>query len=389
MTSVTNTRIRDWVGQHGSPLLVLDCLQLQTQYQRLAAALPAVALHYAIKALPHPAVIETLAALGANFDLASSGEIELLRTLNISPQRTIHTHPIKRDSDIRDALNFGCTTFVVDNIDELQKFIPYKQRVELLLRLSFRSTDAVVDLSKKFGCPIEQAPFLLSMAKQLELPIKGLSFHVGSQCRSPSAHVAAIRACAELIAESYRGERSPLQILDIGGGFPVAYHKHSEIPSLEAFCAPIRKALAELPKTLTVIAEPGRVIAAPAMTAISSVIGKAKRLDRTWYYLDDGVYGSFSGQIYDHARYPITTLPAAGERYASVLAGPTCDSIDIITEDILLPDLLIGDLVIAQMMGAYTLASASEFNSLPKPKVIVHNKPVAIDWSTEKAVVNA
>lgn len=365
---------RAMVRAHGSPLLVLDCDRIRAQYRSLASALPGVDLHYAIKALPHPAVLATVDELGGSFDIATSGEIGLLRERHVDPRRCIHTHPIKRDRDIRDALRFGCTSFVVDNADELAKFVRYRQRVGLLLRVSFRSSDAVVDLSKKFGCPLDEAPLLLMRAHQLGLHVKGLSFHVGSQCASPQAQVAAIRACEAMIRDSRTNGVAHLSVLDIGGGFPVDYG--AGVVDIDTYCAPIRQALAALPDSVRVLAEPGRFLVAPAMTGISTVIGRAWRGSRCWYYLDDGVYGAYSGQLYEHMRYPLSTVPAEGPRRPAVLAGPTCDSIDIIADDIELPELAIGDLVIGRMMGAYTLATACEFNSLPKPGVLVLNEPV-------------
>lgn len=365
--------LRALVRSHGSPLLVLDCEQVRAQYRQLTAALPGVALHYAIKALPHAAVIATIDELGGGFDIATTGEIGLLRARHVDPRRGIHTHPIKRDADIRAALRFGCTTFVVDNVDELRKFERYRSRVGLLLRVSFRSPDARIDLSKKFGCPLEEVPFLLGLAAKLGLHVKGLSFHVGSLCGTPDAQVAAIRACDALIRDSRAAGYGHLSVLDIGGGFPVAYGGRPL--DIDAYCAPLRAALAELPSHVRVLAEPGRFLVAPAMLAVSTVIGRARRNDRWWYYLDDGIYGSYSGQLYEQVQYPLSTLPSSGPRQPSVLAGPTCDSIDLIAEDIELPELALGDLVIGQQMGAYTLATACEFNSLPKPQVVVLNQP--------------
>jgi ornithine decarboxylase len=360
-------------NQHGTPALILDCEILRQQYRRLAAALPDVELHYAIKALPNVDVIRTLRDEGARFDIASSGEIDLLREVGVAPRLTIHTHPIKKDNEIRTALRYGCTTFVVDNPDEIAKFVPYRKRVALLLRVSFRSADARCDLSKKFGCAAEEAETLLDQAAALGLHVKGLSFHVGSQSASPDAHVRAIAECARLIERQRRVQR-PMSVLDIGGGFPCNYE--GTTLAIDQFCAPIREALATLPAHLTVIAEPGRFLVAPAATTITSVVGKALRGDRRWYYVDDGVYGAFSGQIYDHTHYPISVL-RNGDSRPSVLAGPTCDSIDVIADDILLPELEIGDLVIATMMGAYTFASATEFNSLPRLKLVALNAPAA------------
>lgn len=367
-------RIRRLVAIHGAPLLILDCAAVRRQYRALAAALPGVDLHYALKPLPHPAVVSTLLDEQAGFDLATSGEIELVRELGVDPARCIHTHPIKRAQDIRDALDFGITTFVVDNPDELRKFEGCADRAELLLRVSFRSPDAKVDLSKKFGCTPEAARELLVLARDRGIRIKGLSFHVGSQAADPRKHVEAVLACADIIAWNQAAGLPPLRVLDIGGGFPVEYSE--SVPPIGEFCRPIRAALAQLPAGLRVIAEPGRFIAAPAMTAVSSVMGKALREGRWWYYLDDGVYGSYSGQMYDHAKYPVDCLNWQGERFPSVLAGPTCDSIDVIDEDIALPELAVGDLVVGRMMGAYTWASATEFNFFRKPPIVVINERV-------------
>ena len=360
------------VEQHGSPLLLLDCDRLRQQYRNLCSALPGVELYYAVKSLPHPDLLATLAAEGAAFDVASSGELELLRKLHFTPRRAIHTHPIKRDRDIRDALRFGCTSFVVDNIDELSKFVPYRHRVGLLLRIGFQSKSAVVDLARKFGCALKDVDPLLQRAKQLGIHIKGLSFHVGSQCDTPADHVAAIRACSRIIQryDLILGGH-PLGILDIGGGFPVPYAGGQD--NIDSFCAPIHEAISGLPPSITVIAEPGRYISAPAVTSVSTVMGRARRNNRTWYYLDDGVYGSFSGRIYDHASYPLEIFSDSNELAPSVLAGPTCDSIDVIAEDIDLPRMEIGDLVVGHMMGAYTMATSTEFNSFDKAQVVVLN----------------
>jgi ornithine decarboxylase len=159
-----------------------------------------------------------------------------------------------------------------------------------------------------------------------------------------------------------------LSTLDIGGGFPVDYSGQSL--AIEEYCAPIRSALESLEPNVRVIAEPGRYIAAPAAIAVSSVMGRALREGRWWYYLDDGLYGSYSGQIYDHAKYPIEALAAPGQSYPSVLAGPTCDSIDVISENLDLPKLDVGDLIVGRAMGAYTWASASEFNFFPRATVL-------------------
>jgi ornithine decarboxylase len=359
--------IKHLVSRYGSPLLIIDAERVRRQYRRLAAALPGVDLHYALKPLPHSSVIDTLHAAGACFDLASNGEVELVRRLKVVPERCIHTHPIKRDSDIRTALAYGVTRFVVDNPDELRKFVKFRNRCALLIRVAFSSPDARCDLSRKFGCEPEAAPELMRLAAELRIKIDGLSFHVGSQAADPRMFVEAIARCSELLRSALEFGHAPA-ILDIGGGFPVDYLQRC-MP-IEEFCAPIVSALQELPAALRVIAEPGRYIAAPAAISVASVMGRALRGQRWWYYLDDGLYGCYSGQIYDHASYPVEALARSGTTFPSVLAGPTCDSIDVIRENLPLPKLELKDLVVGRAMGAYTWASASEFNFFPRATVL-------------------
>ena len=369
---LTNARLAGLAARHGTPLLVIDCETIRRQYRSLAAALPGVGIFYALKPLPDAAVVATLRALGAGFDVATTGEIELIRSQRVAAGRCIHTHPIKRDADIRAALRFGIRTFVADNPDEIRKFERYRGQAELLLRVSFRNPAAVVDLSRKFGCEPGAVPPLLELARKLGVRVKGLSFHVGSQVADPGRYVEAIDTCRELMLHSAEHGLARLEVLDIGGGFPIPYGGGGE--PIAGFCRPIRRELARLPEHVRVIAEPGRFIAGPAGTCITAVTGRAQREGRWWYYLDDGLYGSFSGQLYDHALYPIESLGKRGARHPSVLAGPTCDSIDVIREDLPLPELGLGDLLVARMMGAYTSATASDFNFIPRATVVAVNQ---------------
>jgi ornithine decarboxylase len=359
------------VARHGSPLLLLDCAVVRRQYKSLQAALPGVGLFYALKPLPHPAVVAELRDLGGCFDVATSGEIKLVKAAGVAPERCIHTHPIKTDAEIRAALRFGIRNFVVDNPDELRKFRGHRARAEVLLRLSFRDPTAVVDLSRKFGCEPAAVVPMLELARSLGVTVRGLSFHVGSQVAEPKKYVEAVGVCAELIEQTRASGLANLDLLDIGGGFPIAYG--GTMQPIREFCRPIRQALKRLPRGVRVIAEPGRFIAGPSGTSISTVVGRAQREGRWWYYLDDGLYGSYNGQLYDHARYPIEVPGRRGPTHPSVLAGPTCDSIDVVREDIPLPELQIGDLVVGRMMGAYTACSATDFNFIPRAKVVVLN----------------
>jgi ornithine decarboxylase len=364
--------IRRLVAEFGSPLLILDCERVRVQWRKLKRALPHVELFYALKPMPHPAVVETVIAEGGFLDLATTGEVQLVRRLGIAPERCIHTHPIKRPEDIENALAFGIRTFVADNPDEVRKFERLGNRAELLLRVSFRAPGAVCDLSRKFGCDPEDVLALARLAAELDVPVRGLSFHVGSQTADATKHVEALEACAKLLAAARREKLGPLDTLDIGGGFPIDYAQ--PVQDIARFCAPLRAARAKLPRRVRVLAEPGRFVVGPAALGVASVMGRARREGHWWYYLDDGLYGSYSGQLFDHARYPVEPLRDDPERLPSVLAGPTCDSIDVIAENLMLPQLRAGDLVVGRAMGAYTWASATEFNFFPRATVVAVNQ---------------
>ncbi|HXI68452.1 MAG TPA: type III PLP-dependent enzyme, partial [Steroidobacteraceae bacterium] len=360
--------VRRLVREFGSPLLILDCERVRVQVRKLRKALPRVALHYALKPMPHPAVVATVLTEGGLLDLATTGEVRLVQRLGVDPARCIHTHPIKRPEDIANALQFGVRLFVADNPDEVRKFAHLTDRAELLLRVSVRNPGAMVDLSRKFGCDPEELLALARLAADLGVCVRGLSFHVGSQTLDAAKHVEAVVACTRLMAAARRERLGAFDTLDIGGGFPIDYGQR--VQDISRFCAPLRALLARLPRRVRVIAEPGRYIVGPAAIAVATVMGRARREGHWWYYLDDGLYGAYSGQLFDHARYPVEPLRDGAERLPSVLAGPTCDSIDVIAENLMLPQLKVGDLVVGRAMGAYTWACATEFNFFPKPTVV-------------------
>jgi ornithine decarboxylase len=364
--------IRRLVAEFGSPLLILDCERVRVQMRKLKKALPHVALHYALKPMPHPAVVQTVLEEGGSLDLATTGEVQLVERLGVAAERCIHTHPIKRPEDIANALHFGVRTFVADNPDEVRKFERHRAAAQLLLRVSFRSPGAVCDLSRKFGCDPEDLLELARLAAELGITVRGLSFHVGSQVPDATKHVEALQACARLMARALRARLGVFDTLDIGGGFPIDYAQ--PVQDIGRFCAPLRAALARLPKRVRVLAEPGRYVVGPCVIGVASVMGRARREGHWWYYLDDGLYGSYSGQLFDHARYPVEPLRDSAERLPSVLAGPTCDSIDVIAENLMLPPLKAGDLLVGRAMGAYTWASATDFNFFPRATVVAVNR---------------
>jgi ornithine decarboxylase len=254
----------------------------------------------------------------------------------------------------------------------VHKFARRSGEAQLLLRVSFRAPGAVCDLSRKFGCDPEDLLALARIAADLGIGVRGLTFHVGSQTADATKHVEALTACAQLIAAARRERLGVFDTLDIGGGFPIDYAQ--PVQDIGRFCAPLRVAVAKLPKRVRVIAEPGRYIVGPSAIGVASVMGRARREGHWWYYLDDGLYGSYSGQLFDHAQYPVEPLREGEERLPSVLAGPTCDSIDVIAENLMLPPLKPGDLIVGRAMGAYTWASASEFNFFPRATVVAVNQ---------------
>ena len=364
--------IRRLVREFGSPLLIVDCERVRAQWRKLKKALPGVDLHYALKAMPHSAVVQTVIAEGGSLDLATTGEVQLVKRLGVPPGRCIHTHPIKRPADIANALEYGVRVFVADNPDEVRKFTRLAGQAQLLLRVSFRNPGAMVDLSRKFGCDPEDLLPLARLAAESGIEVRGLSFHAGSQTPDARRHVEALEACARLMRAARRERLGAFDTLDIGGGFPIDYAQ--PVQDIARFCAPLRAAIAKLPKRVRVIAEPGRYVIGPAAVGVASVMGRARREGHWWYYLDDGMYGCYSGQLFDHARYPVEALRNDEERLPSVLAGPTCDSNDVVAENLMLPQLRIGDLLVGRAMGAYTWASATDFNFFPRATVVSVNR---------------
>ncbi|HEX4015630.1 MAG TPA: type III PLP-dependent enzyme [Frankiaceae bacterium] len=375
-----NVDLPELIRRHGTPLLVLQPERAAARYRALRSALPFVRFHYAIKALDHCAVLRAVHGAGGFFEVASRSELDSVQTVGSDLSTCLYTHPIKRASDIDDAYRRGVRTFVVDNAREIEKFIGRPDDIQLLLRLSFRNPEAKVDLSAKFGAEPADAVDLVAYAIENGVRVNGLSFHVGSQTNSTRPYRTAISHCLRLIDQIRLGLDHELEILDIGGGFPVAYR--DGVCNADDIIESIRTLLAPHADRLTVLAEPGRYVVASCMTLITTVIGAGTRQAVPWYYLDDGVYGGYSNVAWEDVHPPILSLDELWEHPLSrvdphspalepcVLAGPTCDSIDVIATDYPMPHLTIGDHLISPMMGAYTLVTSCGFNGLPPPAVV-------------------
>lgn len=360
----TARKLRD---EYGTPLLVVSRRKIVEKFQLLKEYLPQVDMYYAVKANPHPEILKVIAACNPYFDVCSRNEIESVLGLGVPGDNMIHTNPIKKQQDIEHAVEQGIYWFVVDNRYELKKFIPYRDRVKLLMRLSFPNPDCVVNLSYKFGIDPEHALDLAFEARDMGLDVKGLCFHVGSQNVNPYKYVDAIVECRRIFnLLALKGMY--LEVLDIGGGFPVEYLE--SILPMRSFFEPIKDALDRYFGNVRIIAEPGRFVVGDACDLLTSVVGKSYRNNIWWYYIDDGLYGSFSGKVFDHCDYPVLA-ERQGEREQCIIAGPTCDSFDIIYHNLAMPHLEIGDMLVVPCMGAYTNCSATNFNGVPPANLIV------------------
>lgn len=369
------------IAVHGTPVLLLDPARVEAQYGRLRAALPFVGFHYAVKALAHEAVLDVLDGAGCGFDVATGEELRLLTRRGVEATRIIHTHPIKKPAEIAEALAAGVRTFVVDNEVEIAKFHGTPADTRLLVRLAYRSPHAKSDLSSKFGVGPFEAARLVESALASGVRVAGFSYHVGSQLDDPPRFAAAAADTLELMGILERRLNVQFDTLDIGGGLPASYD--SEASGIDEVAAALRPVLAPHARRLDIIAEPGRVMVAEAMSLITSVVGVAERADGRWYYLDDGLYGSYSNVLTEDV-HPLVfaerDLGGVGHdgrrrmpqdhRWAT-LAGPTCDSSDVIAREVLLPDLQPGDLLVSPTMGAYTTVTATRFNGRPLTPVAV------------------
>lgn len=361
---------RSLVAEHGSPLLVVGKSKLIDTYWAMKNALVGIDLYYAAKANPDPHILSTLCAENAFVDVCSEREMQAALEAGFSPERMLHTHPCKTESNFRSCYQAGLRWFVFDNVNEAEKLAAWEPGVSLLLRVATPNSSSLINLSAKFGAPLEQAHEVLETARRLGLNVRGFSFHVGSQCLDPQDYSIALASIRGLWDEATEMGFA-LEVLDIGGGLPAPYR--TDVPPIEVFGGAITTGLAQHFGGLgiRVIAEPGRGLCAESTTLITQVIGKSRRWDRPWFTIDDGLYGSFSGKVFDHCDFPIW-YEGYGQRAVEpcVVAGPTCDSGDVISNDQALPDLQVGELLLIPCMGAYAGASASPFNGLPVAKSV-------------------
>ncbi len=366
LIDVTFDEARRLVKKHGSPLLVLSRKRVKDAYLSLTRALPNTQIFYAMKSNSHPDILKVLKDLGCSFETASYAELKMLMKIGVDPKDVLNTQPFLSEKDFSACHGAGQRWFVVDNFGQLERYLKITNDIDLLVRLSFPNRNCQVDLSHKFGATAPEAQEIIRQAHQRGVRVHGVTFHVGSQSYTTKNYIKALLVVRRLI-DDFQREGIMLDTIDIGGGFPVPYTKH--LPSIEHFALPIRRKLNELFPGMKISTEPGRFISGLCMNLITTVNGKNIRHGTPWYYLDDGVYNSFSGKVYDHCSYEIVTENDDPTK-PSVLAGPTCDSFDIISENIHLPELQIGDIILVPSMGSYSNISATNYHGFDKAKII-------------------
>lgn len=363
---------------HGTPLFVIDHDELRNNYATFKKYLPRVQAYYAIKANPEPAIVKTLLGLGASFDVSSMPEFRVVyENIKDMPKQEqnewvwkniIYANPIKAHETLRD-LNKYKPLLTYDNSDEIQKIKQFAPDSRLVLRLRVTNNGAMVELSSKFGADPEQAVDLILEAVENGLNVEGLSFHVGSQTTIFENYEQAINLAAHIFKETRERGYGKMKLLDIGGGFPAPYDA-----SVRPFSELAQRINAELdrlfPPDIEIIAEPGRFMVATAGIALSKIIGKAVRHEKLCYYIDDGVYHTFSGAIFDHCQYHFDSFKEGPTQICTVF-GPTCDGLDVISVTEELPrNLERDDYLYSKNIGAYSGATSTYFNGFPPAKVI-------------------
>jgi ornithine decarboxylase len=359
-------RIRQYLAANdaGGPRLVVDLDVVRDNYATFAKALPDTRVFYAVKANPAPQILKLLADLGASFDTASVAEIDLVLAAGATPQRISYGNTIKKERDIAAARARGVELFAVDCLAEVDKIARAAPGARVFCRILCACEGAEWPLSRKFGCAPEMAADVLEHAHRSGLVAHGVSFHVGSQQGDPEMWDRALGTAAAVFHAC--GERGiTLSMVNLGGGFPARYLK--EVPGVESYGTAIFGALRRhfgnrLPET---IIEPGRGLVGNAGIIEAEVVLISRKSEGDpvrWVYLDIGKFGGLAETMDEAIRYPIRTARDGDRTEPCVLAGPTCDSADVMYErnPYLLPvSLEIGDRVLIEAAGAYTASYAS------------------------------
>ena len=334
----------DLAGKEGTPLFVIDHKKIRENYREFKKNFPKIQVYFAVKANSNPEIVKTLMDLGASFDVASMPEFMIVYNfIKDLPDkerqdwiwdRIIYANTIKPIETLEE-LNQYKPLVTFDNIEELRKIRAHAPQAGLVLRSGCQTPGPWSSLSSKFGADPGEAVDLIAAAFDLGLVVEGLSFHVGSQCTNFDNYVVALQIAADIIAEAEHRLDKKIRILDIGGGFPVKYNP--EVRSIKELAVKLKAEIARFfPADMEILAEPGRFLVANACTLVAKVVGKAYRDGKPCYYINDGVYHTYSGQVFDHCTYPVLAFKE-GPRQISAVFGPTCDAFDTITLSAELP----------------------------------------------------
>jgi ornithine decarboxylase len=346
------------------PCLVVDTEVVRDNYLAFARAMPDSRVFYAVKANPAPEILKLLAELGSSFDCASIHEIDMALAAGATPDRISYGNTIKKERDIAAAYTRGIRLFAVDAVEEVDKVARVAPASRVFCRILCANDGAEWPLSRKFGCEPDVAIGVLEHAHRSGLDAYGVSFHVGSQQPNPEAWDLALKATAGVFRTlSERGIQ--LRMVNLGGGFPAKYLK--KVPLVKQYGRAISTALRRhfgnrIPET---IIEPGRGMVGDAGVIKAEVVLISKKAaddDKRWVYLDIGKFGGLAETMDEAIRYPIRTRHDRGPKAPCIIAGPTCDSVDVLYEKVpydLPVSLSIGDEVLIEGTGAYTTTYSS------------------------------
>jgi len=357
-----------------TPYYIYSPNKIIGQYQAFKKAFPFIEVKYALKSNPLPLVVDTLNGVGCGFEIASKSELQQLLRQDVPVQKIIYSNPIKSPEEIAFAYKKGVKAYSYDCLEELDKLAEYAPNSDVILRLRVYERGSVFSLKDKFGAEDSKALVLAKRANELSLNFIGLSFHVGSQSLKLKTWEYALRKI-EKVQERLQMQNISVRVVNIGGGFPISY-KNMKAPSLDQIAEVILSHKA-LFIGRTVYAEPGRFIVAPSADLVARVIGRTTRRGMNWLYLDAGTYNAafeamdFQGSV----RYSIESMDSdSTKKIHYIIGGPTCDSIDTLTEDILLPDdIQVGDRLLLRDIGAYSVSLANSFNGFSQPKIYIED----------------
>jgi len=362
--------------------IIVNLADIIYQYNHWKEKLPTIIPYYAIKSNSNPVIIKLLHTLGCGFDVASMKEIQTVLSCGIEPYKMVYANPCKSIKYIEFAKEVGVNLLVVDCICELEKMALHYPNADLLIRIKGDDSYSLCKFNTKYGLEGKELVGIFKKAVELGSCIKGVSFHIGSSCKNKNVFKDVIRKC-KYVFDTGNSYGFNMNILDIGGGFlgdidNVLFDDVAEVIN-EAINTNFTKTEVE---SMRIIAEPGRYFCSASHTLVTSVIctktrvnGKTGEITMV-YYISDGVYGIFSGALFDYATFEIEVFnpdhPDKVEKnepvYYSIIFGPTCDSLDIINKGCMLPLLEVGDKLIIRNIGAYSIESATEFNGFPIPE---------------------